>query len=151
MSVGSSAPDAQIAMVARDQQARDAGRGIDYRVKLKNASWFRSVSDIRLQAIFWGRGLDPARPGTLIGVRVRTAPPERKVLRPRCNTIVTFVISEIDERMVVRLLAWGHKAAARNERTMEDLLNLGEATVGYVQVLANDGWTGGTHYRESPR
>jgi hypothetical protein len=125
--------------------------GLDYRVKLKNVSWFRSVADLQLQATVWAVGVDPARPTTWVGIRVGTAPHNQKVLKPRRNSLVSLVASDVDDRMTGRLQTWGHETAAQQDRTLEQLLAVGRDTHVYVQVLGNDGWTGGTHYRESPR
>ncbi len=129
----------------------DADGGVEYRAKMKNASWFRSATDVRLQARVLGYGIDPTRSGTSISIRLKTAPSDMKTLGPRRNTLVYFHVAEIDSRMLTRLERWGHTAAAGPDRRLEDLLALGRDTIASIQVLANDGWTGGTHYSESPR
>lgn len=122
-----------------------------YRVKLKNASWFRSIAALELHARVYAANLDPARPRTSVSVRFATFPGDVKRLSPRAHTLVYLDVEEVSERTEIRLAEWGHERAAAPDRSLEDLLAMSADAFCSVQVLANDGWTGALHYRESPR
>jgi len=120
-----------------------------YRLKVKNASWFRSITDIhvRPRVLMWH---DHGKSKTSRSLRIGSSPEDLHILRPRQHTIVTLFPGEMPEASVRALTHWGYSEAASSARSLEDLLALPSALMS-VQVMATDGWTGGSHYLESPR
>ncbi|MCA0144026.1 hypothetical protein [Blastococcus sp. LR1] len=125
--------------------------GSAYRVKVKNASWLRSIAAAELHARVFAEGVDPGRAGTSMSLRFATSPADMKTLGPRAHTILHLEVEQMTQRTEERLHAWGHEGVSSKGRTLEALLALHDKAYCSVQVLANDGWTGALHYRESPR
>jgi hypothetical protein len=72
-------------------------------------------------------------------------------LLPGQTRVASIDLAGITQNIRTRLRSYGYQDLADNdERTLEELLRLPSAPL-IVTLLVNDGWTGATHYRESPR
>jgi hypothetical protein len=128
-----------------------APSGYQYRIKLENIAWLRPVLDLRAEAVVVAKGLDPSRSTTWARIRLPLSFADVPRLLPGQTRVASIEVDSITANMRTRLRAYGYKDLADNDgRTLEDLLELPSAHL-IITLLGDDGWTGATHYRESPR
>jgi hypothetical protein len=123
--------------------------GVTYRVKVKNASRFRNVVDLRVRARVHYRHTY-SRTGTTVTrtVYLGTSPEQVHVLAPRANQIVRIDPGRISDRGRALLRSSGYQAASVD--SLETLLTLLPEAFLSLHVVANDGWSGSTRFTESP-
>jgi hypothetical protein len=132
------------------QRSRSDACGYTYRVKIKNASFFRSLADMELQArvYMWHSYGNGTRTGR--SLRLGTWPPDVFRIRPREHIVMRVDPATLNSESIERLRAWRYDVARRADRTLEDLLRLPDAYFS-VQIRGSDGWSGATHFKETPR
>lgn len=126
-----------------------ADNGFTYRVKCKNVSWVRPITNIRLEAHVVIRGLDPDRPKTTIRLRLATSTSDVLQLLPGATRLVTIDPSSITPYMQRRLSDLGALDEPLDLLTLERLLELGTRADLVCGALAHDSWTGRQRFCQS--
>lgn len=124
--------------------------GYAYRVKIKNASFLRSLADVRLQARVYLRHRNESGSTTGRNLRLGTWPSDVFRILPREHVILRIDPAALSSESNDRLRSWGYDIAERADRSLEDYLRLPDAYFS-VQMRGTDGWSGAAHFKETPR
>ncbi len=123
--------------------------GFRYHAKIKNASFFRAIADLRIQGrVYFRHSYQGGSTGR--SLRLGTSPADLAFLPPRGHVLVSIDPAALDAVSVERLRDWGYGVADRSDRSLEDLMSLPRAYFS-VQIQGNDGWSGRAYFKETPR
>lgn len=121
--------------------------GWRYEVKMKNASFFRSVCGLNVRPRVY---FVHSAPDRTIGrsIRLRVEPSDAHRVRPRGHLVLRVYVDAVNRGTLGRLREWGYDRAAAPDRTLEELLELPRSYFS-LQTVATDSWSSSTHYLES--
>lgn len=144
-------PRLRAAVYVSKQRDEAQPSGYVYRWKIKNASYFRSMTDVRMTPVLLFRYVVGESGGKrweriVLHNELSHVP----TIRPREHVIARVLTGRLRAETANSLAGLGFRSAAAEGRSLEDLLSLPDAYL-VLRVLANDGWTGGQYSLESAR
>ena len=144
-------PRLRAAVYVSRQRDESQPSGFVYRWKVKNASYFRSMTDVRMTPVLLFRYVVPESGGKRWQrIVLHNELPHVPTIRPREHVIAQVLTGRLPAETANSLAGLGFPSAAAEGRSLEDLLRLPDAYL-VLRVLANDGWTGGQYSLESAR
>lgn len=132
--------------------------GYDYRVKIRNASFFRGVADARVDALVRARRLDSRNNASILLISLGTSVAGIPTLAPGQNRLIGIDPSFITSSMKKRLTDVGQlDLVEHDDRSLEDVLTVSAdhtaSGAHYLQItiVVTEAWTGRQYVVTSPK